>query len=147
MNKQRLQQIIQEEIVKEISNGSTFIHYPEYGAEFPMLDKGYFQRPEEIDTEKDYLKFQSSSTNQDLDKDEFPYEELKKGIEFERVKNSAMNHFEVAEIAISNLKNDAKFYTKFFDQDPIENEVGDLEDDREQQGQDYSSPERKTMQL
>lgn len=145
MNKQRLQQIIREEIANGIANGQQFSHYPESGAEFPMLDKDYFQRPEEIDTEKNYLQFQSSSNNQDLDKDKFPYEELKRGVEFEKVRNPEMNHFDIADIVLANIKNDVKFYSKLFGQDPINKEVKDAVDNQDKRGQNKTAPVNKTI--
>jgi len=118
MNKQRLQQIIREEIIiNEVANGTMFVNYPESGAEFPMLDQDYFKRPEEIDKANEYLQFQSSSTNQDLDKDKFPFDELKKGLKLEKAKNPKLNHFDVADIVISNLKDDSQFYSKLFSSD------------------------------
>ena len=140
MNKHRLQQIIREEIINEVDNGTLFVNYPEIGAEFPMLDKDYFKRPEEIDKTNDYINFHSLSNNKDLDKDKFPFEELKKGVKFEKAKNPALNHFDVADIVISNLKDDAQFYSNMFIDNP---EGEEFDAGKIQQDKTKSGPETK----
>ena len=91
--------------------GQTFINYPDSGQKFPY-DEGVGTVPSnEIDTDKHYLIFKSASENQDTY--EFPYDEFKRGMQVERMRNPVLNFYDHAEMVIKNLRDDKKFYGKF----------------------------------
>ena len=78
--------------------------------QFPYQDGSHVVMPSETDTNKDCLATKASAENQEMY--EWPEGEFELGMSIEQGKSPELNVYDHAEVVISNLKDDKRFYSK-----------------------------------
>ena len=111
INEKELRQKIRDTI-SELYDGNHFNNYPNANLKFPYeKDDNTTSSPQEIDTDLEYVAFQSKASNNDTFK--FLLDTFKKGLGIESKKSPNFSVYDHAEVVIKNLRDDKNFYSKF----------------------------------
>ena len=99
-------------IVSELYAGDHYNNYPQSNLKFPYDSADDTPNsPLDIDTDMEYVAYQSQSDNNDTF--EFPFDSLKRGLEIESNRSPKLSVYDHAMVAIKNIRDDKNFYSKF----------------------------------